>query len=305
MRGPGVLAALLIALYPEAWRERYGEEMLALVADDPPGPRGLASLVRGALCAHLRPPASLRPPRTVRMRLSIAALFGCWLGISLAGLAFQKVIENVPFNTPFTGASQRHELIALGHAAVLAGALLGAAAVAVGGLPLLWLALRRAALPGQWRLRGLLAVPPLCALALVAVSALVLALAPARDGGFPSGWVIAAGVPMTLGAASCALVCSLVPRAVLHRIDPPPAALRRASLAGVVLGFAMFLVAAGLGVYVLALWRQAPALSAQITGPFGASTGATLAAVCAAAVVLTAFGTLAAVRGARAALARG
>ncbi|HEX3510624.1 MAG TPA: hypothetical protein VHT27_05935 [Solirubrobacteraceae bacterium] len=299
---PGTLAALLVGLYPEAWRERYGEEMLALVTDDPPGPRGLASLARGAVAAHLRPPAALRGPRTARMRLSLGALFACWLGLSLAGLAFQKMIENVPFNTPLRDASQRHELIAFSHGAVLAGALLGAAAIAVGGLPLLWLALRRAAAPGQSRLRALLALPPLALLAYAGLALVVFALAPERGQGFPLDWVLSAAVPMTLGAVLCVLVCAAVPRAVLRRIEPSARALRRAALAGIALAVAMWVVAAGIGVYALALWREAPALAAQTTGPFGASTGATLAANCAAALALTACGAIAATRAARAAL---
>ena len=39
------LARVLLGLYPEAWRERYRSEVSALVEDDPPGVRGLASLL--------------------------------------------------------------------------------------------------------------------------------------------------------------------------------------------------------------------------------------------------------------------
>jgi len=49
------LARLALALYPLAYRRRYGQEMHALLGDVPPGLRGLLDLVRGALAAHLRP----------------------------------------------------------------------------------------------------------------------------------------------------------------------------------------------------------------------------------------------------------
>ncbi|HEX5224755.1 MAG TPA: hypothetical protein VFW29_06465 [Solirubrobacteraceae bacterium] len=301
---PRALARALLAMYPHAWRERYGEEMLALLADDPPGARGLASLGRGALAAHLRPHAALRAGAQARMRLSVGALFACWIGISLAGATFQKVTENIPFDTPFADASQGHQLLQAGRALILAGALLGAGAVAAGGLPLLWLAVRRAMQPGQWRLRALLALPPMSVAALAAVAAGLLALAPGRSEGFPAAWVLGASLPFALASAACALTCALVPRAVLSRLDPPQRALRRASLAGVALAAAMCAVAAGLALYPLALWQQAPALSAQETGPFGASIGATLAVNCACALAITALGLVAAGRAARAALVR-
>jgi hypothetical protein len=295
---------MLVALYPCAWRERYREEMLALVADDPPGVRGLASLVRGALAEHLHPRAGLRAGRDVRMRLSVGALFACWLGISLAGVTFQKVTENIPFDGPSIDASQGYHLLALGRGLTLAGALLGAAAVAVGGLPLLWQAVRRAASPGQSRLRLLLALPPLSVAVLAAFAGVVLWLAPARGERFPAAWILTASVPFALASAACILTCALVPRAVLRVIEPPTESLRRASLAGVALAAAMCSVAAGLALYALALWQQAPGLSAQETGPFGASIGATLALDCALAMMLTGMGLVAASRAARAALAR-
>jgi hypothetical protein len=301
---PPALARVLVALYPYGWRERYGEEMLALVADDPPGPRGLASLLRGALAEHLHPRAGLRPGPDARMRLSVGALFACWMGIALTGATFQKVTENIPFDGPFIDASQGHHLLQFARALILAGALLGAAAVAVGGLPLLWQAMRRAARPGQWRLRLLLALPPLSVAALAAIAGVVLWLAPGRGEGFPAGWILSASAPFALASAACILTCALVPRTVLRVIEPPSGSLRRASLAGIALAVAMCAVAAGLVLYPLALWQEAPGLSAQETGPVGASIGATLALDCALAVVLTGLGLVAATRAARAALVR-
>jgi drug/metabolite transporter (DMT)-like permease len=44
---------LLVRLYPQPWRERYGDELAALLEDRPPGPFDVADLALGALDAHL------------------------------------------------------------------------------------------------------------------------------------------------------------------------------------------------------------------------------------------------------------
>lgn len=44
---------LLVRLYPQAWRERYGDELAALLEDRPIGPFDVADLALGALDAHL------------------------------------------------------------------------------------------------------------------------------------------------------------------------------------------------------------------------------------------------------------
>lgn len=48
----------LIGLYPQAWRNRYEEEFLALLAESPPDPLDRLDIVRGALDARLHPPPS-------------------------------------------------------------------------------------------------------------------------------------------------------------------------------------------------------------------------------------------------------
>jgi hypothetical protein len=45
----------LLRLYPRAWRERYGDEMLALLEGQPASPLDHFDLIRGALDAHLHP----------------------------------------------------------------------------------------------------------------------------------------------------------------------------------------------------------------------------------------------------------
>jgi hypothetical protein len=54
----------LVALYPRAWRDRYEEEFLALLADRPPDPVGRLDIVRGAVDARLHPQVAWSPDPT-------------------------------------------------------------------------------------------------------------------------------------------------------------------------------------------------------------------------------------------------
>jgi hypothetical protein len=51
----------LVALYPQAWRDRYEDEFLALMADRPPDAIDRVDIVRGALDARLHPPGVGEP----------------------------------------------------------------------------------------------------------------------------------------------------------------------------------------------------------------------------------------------------
>ncbi len=58
---------LLLRLYPRAWRERYGEELSALIQTQSPlGLGAWLDLLRGALAAHLHPLAA-RPAIALRL----------------------------------------------------------------------------------------------------------------------------------------------------------------------------------------------------------------------------------------------
>jgi hypothetical protein len=82
----------LIRLYPAAWRERYGDEMEALLEERPLGPFDLVDLFLGALDAHLHlrgPGHASEHEKGITMSLrtaGIAAILGGTL-YGLAGLA--------------------------------------------------------------------------------------------------------------------------------------------------------------------------------------------------------------------------
>lgn len=83
MAAPSVAVGLVLRAYPRTWRERYGEEMVALLAERRPGWWDLLDLARGGLDARLhrlvRPPAQLvaaMPRREMVMAMPVARPYG-------------------------------------------------------------------------------------------------------------------------------------------------------------------------------------------------------------------------------------
>ena len=81
----------LLRLYPRAWRDRYGDELVALLEDHPLTPLVLIDVIRGALDAHLHPqvrgsaaPSDKELPVNQRLLGAMAAVGGiAWiLGIA-------------------------------------------------------------------------------------------------------------------------------------------------------------------------------------------------------------------------------
>ena len=97
--------SLLVRLYPASWRERYGDEMAAMLEDRPPGPFDLADLLLGALDAHLhlrglgnRSQHRKGIPMTLRLA-GLAAIIGgaLWtVVLVLASLSSAEGLEKVP-----------------------------------------------------------------------------------------------------------------------------------------------------------------------------------------------------------------
>ncbi len=75
----------LLRLYPSWWRERYGDEMAALLETRPPDARARLDLVRGALDAHLRSPEPGRGPRGTVAAALIAGAAWTIAGVASVG----------------------------------------------------------------------------------------------------------------------------------------------------------------------------------------------------------------------------
>lgn len=255
------LAELTLALYPYAFRRRYGEELRALLEQEPAGARTLLDLLRGALRAHLRPPAGLAEglEPELRLRLSLGGVLACWVAFAAAGIAFYKTTENDRFGaSPALGGA---------HFGVQVLAALASLAVLAGALPLVAIALRQAQREGG-RLLALVCAPLVAILSFAGLTALVALLAHANPDA--RGTARVAFAVWVLGGAACGAVCVIAARRALLAVEVPRARLRAALGWATLVAVAMAAIAIGVAVYAVALQVRAPALAGRVNGPFGA-----------------------------------
>lgn len=81
------LHRLATRLYPRAWRDRYGDELAALLEDAQPGFAGALDLIKGALFMHLE------QPRSPLLILAIATLLGL-VTAGIFGLTVEKKYQS-------------------------------------------------------------------------------------------------------------------------------------------------------------------------------------------------------------------
>ncbi len=273
------LARLALALYPMAFRRRYGAELQALVEEQPLRAAVVLDLLIGALRAHLRPAAGLAGELDAgtRLRLGLGGVLACWVAFAAVGFGFYKTTENHPLGAnPLLGGA---------HLAVQLAAGIASLAVLAGALPLIAVALRRAwGEPERLRKLAGLVGAPIAALLLFAVATglLVLLAHNARGAhatGDPGTAAQGAFLAWALGGLACGAVCVAAARRALFRIDvPQPWLLAALRLATLVAG-AMVAIALAAALYTIALLFDAPTLAGAGNGPFQlVSTGISLAA---------------------------
>ncbi len=248
----------LLSLYPEAWRERYGEEISALLDDTPPSLGATVDLLRGALLAHLRPLAASAPQ--TRARGTIASVLGCFIVFCAFGAGFAKTTENYDY------IEHLHPLLGVSHSVILIGAVLAAGALALAAAPLAIVALSQARRTRDPALIKLIAVPPAAVGAFAGsfgLLALWLNIHHHRAG--VGGWLLLA----LCGA--CAAVggfgCWAAPRAIMRRIEVPHTAYRLSVPAVGLVAFCMVLVAVAVGAFLIGSVADAPAAGASGNGP--------------------------------------
>lgn len=292
MRRLGVRA---LALFPQAWRERYEVEMRDLLAEETIGPRALVDLVRAAADAHLHP-GGLMPAAADRMRNTVSATLSCWIAFVLCGSGFTKLTEDRPFGA----AGAAHPLLASSRVAMVLLAAASSLAVLLGGGRLVVEVLSEA-----WteRRRPLVraACAPLAACAVFATATGALAWlaagrVPAHSGG---AWIaFLAWFAIGLGGAA---VCAVAPRAALRLAHPRPAALRAGVRGAVAVTAMLALMTSATGVYAIAMAGEVPSLANAATGPFAlVSTTAALALLVLVMATVTAVASTTTARGLRA-----
>ena len=147
----------LLRLYPAGWRARYGDEFAALLDDYPLTFLGLLDVLLGALDAHIAPlDTTGRILRMIhRPRRSAIAVFCAYIAFVLAGMSFQKSIED-----DLGALNGPHPDISLAYHIVLFVAPLSLLAVLAGGAPIGLAAILRALRGRHWDILALFAVPP-------------------------------------------------------------------------------------------------------------------------------------------------
>lgn len=281
----------LLSLYPEAWRDRYGTEMAALLDETPPTLAATLDLVRGALVAHVRPLAGA--PSATRARGAIAGVLGCFSAFCAFGVAFAKTTENDDYS------EHLHPLLGVAHALIPVAAIVAASALVVAAAPLARAAITRAYRTSDSTLIRLIALPP-AAIGVFAGSVALLALwvnAHQHHVGV-AGWLLFA--LCALCAAAGAFVCWAAPRAIMRRIEIPRGTYSVSIVALALVALCMAVIALATGAFLVGTVADAPNIGAAGNGPGQLiNVTASLAIQLAAMLVLSAGAALSASRGLR------
>lgn len=256
------LAKLALALYPLAYRRRYGEEMAALVEDSGGSPTAVADLLRGAVRAHLRPVAGLEAelgPED-RLRLGLSSILLCWVVFSAAGLGLYKTTED----HAFTAAADAHGLLGAAHFAIQLLAIVSAAAVVLGVVPLVVIALRQARDRRAVERATVLAIVCLAVFGLATAALVAVAHLPPA----PGDAIAAASLAIwTCLALACGIGCAVAGRLGLFAIAVPRDVLRASAACAMVVLLGMIGIALATAVYLAALLHDAPGLASEGNGP--------------------------------------
>jgi hypothetical protein len=258
------LAKVALALYPVAFRRRYGEEMLALVEDSPASSRTTFDLLRGALVAHARPPAGISASLSSedRLRATSSGVLACWITFAAAGFGFYKTTED----HPFASAGDAHLALGGAHMAIQILAVLASIAVLAGALPLIVAAARqsrraRAVRRATGLAIGAVAVFAISTGALAAFADSAKSLSGGAAGLAFSAWIL---VGLLSGG-----VCAFAARSGLYATWVRRRGLVAALTCGTLVTAAMALMALATALYVVALAVNASSLAAGDNGPFG------------------------------------
>ena len=277
---PPALARAALALYPPSWRDRYGDEVLALLEDSGGGPAAAASVAWRALPAWFCPHLHDRP---ARMRSSLATALMSWSMLAGLGLVFAQLTQLQGLTAP------GHPVLRWAYAVYDVTLATSALVAGLGGLPLWLLMLRRARREQRTRDMVYLLLPMLAPAAYLGALIVTVRLVGGANG-VSQGWFGA----VTLAGFAAAATAAAGPGLAMRRLQPRGPALRLAATAAGLSAAVMAVAAVAIVVAVtsLTLWAR----------PFagyhdGAVPGIYLALVVTAATVTT----VSAARGIRAA----
>jgi len=286
----------LIRLYPQAWRERYEAEFVALLEESPTTLLDTLDLTLGALDAHLDPQTGgERLVALGRLRAATVVIQCSYAGFVMAGLGFRKMTEY----EDFVAVARAHAEVGLAFDAVVAGSAVALLAILAGGLPIVFSAAKRAIVARDRDTLLLFAVPPLAASVFVAYTlALVRVVYPAMGPLKVHDTLNLAVFVSLVGALLIAVVASVVAAAVVvARSGIEERSFRFAVACGAVATAAMGVMLAGTIVWGLGLQVDAPSLFNGNDGIVGTSTALNWLGIVAVMGVSTLFAGAAVVRG--------
>lgn len=264
----------LLRLYPRCWRERYAEEMLAMLEQRPLSLTDGLNLFFGALDAHLHPHLGTTSmplyERILHMfltlRRSLLTLFCAYVGFIVAGIGFQKLTEY----SDFTEAAQANPLMGLTFNLVVIGAVVALLAILVGGLPIAFAVIRSSLARKRYGSLVLLAGPIIAFVIFLGTTLLLESLD--HPNAEPLAQLLThqgifLGVFIAAAIASPATVCFAVIRSEI-----PEKLLRFALLPFMLAVLSMLLVLVSTLIWGLSLHNSVPALFNSNEGMFGTST---------------------------------
>jgi hypothetical protein len=277
----------LMRLYPHTWRERYEDEVLAMLEQRSLSFTDGVNLFFGALDAQLHPHLGTTGMSLyerilamfVTLRRSLLMIFCAFIGFVLAGWAFQKMTES----DDFVAVARTHSVVGLSFTLVVIGAVVALLAVLIGGLPIA-IAVIRSALAHKRRGPLLLLAVPILAFAVFLGTTLLLEalhrpdnqLSPVLGRGLFFGTLIVAAI-VSAGAVCFAVVRSEIPEKFLCF----------AVLPFILATLSMTLILVATIIWGLGLRDAAPQLFAGYDGIVGSSTIGTWLAIVIAMTIAT------------------
>lgn len=133
----------LLRLYPRVWRERYEEEMLAVLEEHKVTPATLVDLLMGALDANLNENDFTQGVASVanRLRSGIVMVFCAFMSFGVGWGMLQRVTDPM---TQFQAVNKSHPEFGVLFDAVFIAGCLSFLAFLAGGLPVFFISVKRA-----------------------------------------------------------------------------------------------------------------------------------------------------------------
>lgn len=195
----------LLRLYPRAWRERYADEVAAVLAEHHVTYWTALDILLGAFDAHLH--GDLLPRRLTsmahRIRSSEIATFYAFVLFCIGWLLLRLVRDPLPV---WEAAVAVHPELVVALTILDLTVVVATLAILVGGLPILVSACVQSIAARRWGLLALFAVPLLAAAALVVVGLADIPAPGYPQPGTPAAPLTPLGMALQLGLVSLPLV---------------------------------------------------------------------------------------------------